>query len=466
MLTMVKILVVDDEPDLEPLIRQGFRRKIRSGAYSFVFAGDGLEALEALEADPEIDLVLTDINMPRMDGLKLLANLNDLDRVLKAIVVTAYGDMENIRTAMNQGAFDFLTKPLVLDDLKKTVEKASQAILQQKKADLARQTFGRYLSDEIVATLLDQPEALKLGGEKRKVTLLMSDLRGFSIISERRPPETVVEILNIYLGRMADVITDYHGTIDEFIGDAILVIFGAPILREDDALRAVACAIDMQRAMAGVNAQLAQRGLPKLEMGIGINTGEVVVGNIGSLKRAKYGVVGSHVNLTARIESYTVGGQVLTTESTLDAAGAAVLIGKQMKMSAKGFAEPLSIYEIEGVGAPYDLSLPLWVEHMVTLDHPWPFAFSVLDGKHMTGAVCRGTMIQLSTSGAVIRTDEPVALLSNLKMMLPALEGGDEVVGDLYAKIVEDVPDEGVVKVRFTAVPEEVAEAIGHVCVG
>ncbi|MCH8960716.1 MAG: response regulator [Bacteroidetes bacterium] len=464
MLTTVKILVVDDEPDLEPLIRQGFRRKIRSGEYTFVFAGDGLEALEALDQDPEIDLVLTDINMPRMDGLKLLANLNDLDRVLKAVVVTAYGDMENIRTAMNQGAFDFLTKPLVLDDLKKTVEKASQAIVQQKKADLARQTFGRYLSDEVVATLLDQPEALKLGGEKRKVTLLMSDLRGFSIISERRPPETVVEILNIYLGRMADVITDYHGTIDEFIGDAILVIFGAPILREDDALRAVACAIDMQRAMAGVNAQLAERGLPKLEMGIGINTGEVVVGNIGSLKRAKYGVVGSHVNLTARIESYTVGGQVLTTESTLMEAGPAVLIGKQMKLSAKGFAEPLSIYEIEGVGAPYDLSLPLWVEHMVTLDHAWPFAFSVLDGKHMTGAGCEGTMIQLSTSGAVIHTDEPVALLSNLKMMLPAPEDGDEVVGDLYAKVVEDVPGEGVVKVRFTAVPEEVAEAIEHVC--
>ena len=464
MITMVKILVVDDEPDLEPLIRQGFRRKIRSGAYTFVFAGDGLEALEVLEADLEIDLVLTDINMPRMGGLKLLANLNNLDRVLKAIVVTAYGDMENIRTAMNQGAFDFLTKPLVLDDLKKTVEKASHAIVQQKKAELARQTFGRYLSDEVVATLLDQPEALKLGGEKRKVTLLMSDLRGFSTISERHPPETVVEILNIYLGRMADVITDYHGTIDEFIGDAILVIFGAPILRQDDALRAVACAIDMQRAMADVNAQLAQRGLPKLEMGIGINTGEVVVGNIGSLKRAKYGVVGSHVNLTARIESYTVGGQVLTTESTLDAAGAAVLIGKQMKLSAKGFAAPISIYEIEGVGAPYELSLPLWVEHLVQLDRPWPFVFLVLDGKHMTGAGYEGTMIQLSTSGAVIRTDEPVALLSNLKMMLPAPEDRDEVVGDLYAKVVEDVPGQGGYKVRFTAVPEEVAAAIEHAC--
>ena len=462
--TMVKILVVDDEPDLEPLIRQGFRRRIRAGDYQFAFAGDGFEALEELDRDPEIDLVLTDINMPRMDGLKLLANLNDRDRLLKAVVVTAYGDMENIRTAMNQGAFDFLTKPLVMADLKKTIEKAAQAIAQQKKAELARSTFGRFLSDEVVATLLDRPEALRLGGEKRMVTLLMSDLRGFSTISERLPPEKVVEMLNIYLGRMADVITHYNGTIDEFIGDAILVIFGAPIQRDDDALRAVACAIEMQRAMAEVNTDLTAMGLPKIEMGIGINTGEVVVGNIGSDKRMKYGVVGSHVNLTGRIESYTVGGQVLTTESTLNEAGPSVFPSGWMGLSAKGFAEPIRIYEVESVGAPYNLSMPLFEEHLVTLARPWPFEYSVLDGKHMTGEVHRGVMRHLSSTGAVIDIDEPVEVLSNLRMMLPAPEGDGEVVGDLYAKVVDDESGEGRFKVRFTAVPEDVAATIEHVC--
>ena len=444
--TMVKILVVDDEPDLEPLIRQGFRRRIRAGDYQFAFAGDGFEALDVLDGDADIDLVLTDINMPRMDGLKLLANLNERDRLLKAVVVTAYGDMENIRTAMNEGAFDFLTKPLVMDDLKKTIEKAAQAIAQQKKADLARQTFGRFLSDEVVATLLDHPEALQLGGQKRKVTLLMSDLRGFSTISERLSPEKVVEVLNIYLGRMAEIITrpEYNGTIDEFIGDAILVIFGAPIHRDDHALRAVACAI---------------------EMGIGINTGEVVVGNIGSEKRMKYGVVGSHVNLTGRIESYSVGGQILTTESTMEAAGTAMLLDRAMKLSAKGFKDPINIYEVKGViFNQEELLVPVWEEHLLTLVRPWPFAFTVLDGKHMAGDKHAGTMLQLSTSSAVILTDEPIEQLANLRLELETLEDGDEMMGDLYAKVIEDVPGAGYLKVRFTAVPEDVAAAIEHVC--
>ncbi|MFQ5569694.1 MAG: adenylate/guanylate cyclase domain-containing protein [Rhodothermales bacterium] len=460
----VHILVVDDEPDLQPLVRQKFRRRIRAGEYVFTFAGDGLEALDVLEQNPAIDLVLTDINMPRMDGLTLLANLTDLERLLKAVVVTAYGDMDNIRAAMNRGAFDFLTKPLNLDDLEITIAKAVSSIEQQKKAALARETFGRYLSADVVSTLLERPEALKLGGDKRKVTLLMSDLRGFSTVSERLPPEKVVEILNVYLGRMADVITAYNGTIDEFIGDAILVIFGAPFQRDDDALRAVACAIDMQCAMADVNAEMEARDLPRLEMGIGLNTGEVVVGNIGSVKRAKYGVVGSHVNLTARIESYTVGGQILTTESTLMEAGPAVLIGKEMKLSAKGFSEPLNIYEAEGVGAPYNLSLPIFVEHLVRLDTPWMFQYSILDGKHMTGEVCRGAMIQLSTSGAVIRIARPVELLTNLKMMVPLPENGGTMLGDLYAKVVDDEAGAGMCKIRFTAVPEEVAAAIQHAC--
>src|SRR5579883_3433245 len=174
-----------------------------------------------------------------------------------------------------------------------------------------RRTFGRYLTDEVVASLLETPGGLTLGGERRKVTILISDLRGFSAISERLPPEQVVTILNLYLGTMSDTITRYSGTINEFIGDGIFVMFGAPIYREDDSERAVACAIAMQSAMVEVNRQNQQLGLPALEMGIGIHTGEVVDGNIGSQRRAKYTVIGNHVNLAARIESYTVGGQIL-----------------------------------------------------------------------------------------------------------------------------------------------------------
>ena len=173
-----------------------------------------------------------------------------------------------------------------------------------------RETFGRYLTDDVVATVLETPTGLQVGGEKRKVTMMMTDLRGFTSLSERLPPDRVVAILNRYLAAMVTIIKRYQGTIDEFIGDAIFVLFGAPVWREDDAQRAIACAVAMQLAMEEVNEEDRKDDLPEVEMGIGIHTGQVVLGNIGSPERMKYGVVGRHVNLTSRIQSYTTGGQI------------------------------------------------------------------------------------------------------------------------------------------------------------
>ena len=227
----LKILFVDDEPDLAPLIRQKFRRHVRDGLLLLEFAGDGVEALEMLDTDPEIEIVVTDINMPRMDGLTLLGHLKESEHQQKAIVVTAYGDMENIRTAMNKGAFDFLTKPIDLSDLEVTLNNAREVVAKEREAVFVREAIGRYLSDDIAKAVLANPNALALGGERREVSVLMSDLSGFSALSERLEPERVVELLNIYLGKMTEIIDEFGGTIDEFIGDAILVIFGAPIRR-------------------------------------------------------------------------------------------------------------------------------------------------------------------------------------------------------------------------------------------
>ena len=456
-----KILVVDDEPDLAVLVRQKFRKQIREGVYSFVIAADGVEALEHLEREPDIEIILTDINMPRMDGLTLLNRISAFDRILQAVVVSAYGDLDNIRAAMNRGSFDFLMKPIDLIDLEITLNKAKETVLKQRKAAEVRKTFGRYLSDDVVATLLSNPDALELGGEKRKVSILMSDLRGFSNISENLAPEQVVEVLNTYLGKMADIISRYMGTIDEFIGDAILAIFGAPFLRDDDAMRAVACATEMQCAMTGVNEELARRGLPSLEMGIGINTGEVVVGNIGSQTRTKYGVVGSHVNLTSRIESYSVGSQILISDSTYNEVKHIVHIGKQMKLSAKGFSEPFSIYEIEGVGGEYNLEVPKKSYNTFALTEPLPVKFFILDGKHMTGSLYEGTIISLSPSMAKLKATTPLELLSNLKLeFVTSTTKEAQITGDLYAKTIEisNAPD--VYLIRFTALPEDVAEEI------
>jgi adenylate cyclase len=228
----------------------------------------------------------------------------------------------------------------------------------EKRNSLIRQVFGRYLSDAVVGTLLDQPTGLKLGGDRRTITILTSDLRGFSTLSERLPPEKVIEILNLYLEDMAEVINQYQGTIDEFMGDGILVLFGAPLSQTDDALRAVACACAMQLTMGSVNEKLQALNLPQLEMGIGINTGEVIVGNIGSEKRTKYGVVGSSVNLTYRIESYTQGGQILISDQTRQALGQNVQIMGEKQVHPKGFEHPITIYDVYGIRGRYNLFLP------------------------------------------------------------------------------------------------------------
>lgn len=324
-----------------------------------------------------------------------------------------------------------------------------------------RGTFGRYLTDEIVANLLEHPEGLKLGGERRTITIMTSDLRGFTSLSERLPPEEVVKILNFYLGCMADVITSYQGTIDEFMGDGILVLFGAPTAREDDAKRAVACAVAMQLAMVSVNEKMKEWGFSLLEMGIGINTGEVVVGNIGSEKRTKYGVVGSQVNLTYRIESYTVGGQILITESTLKEAGSIIRIDGQRKVQPKGVTQPLTIYEVSGIAGEYNLFLAKEQEVFFPLPEAILVQYSVLDGKHIGDTLFNGSLVKLSTKGAQVRSERGEnhgvpSPLTNIKLNLLTPNNQTESSFDIYGKVLEKATDKGSFYVCFTAKSSDV----------
>jgi len=323
-----------------------------------------------------------------------------------------------------------------------------------------RKTFGRYLTDEIVAKLLENPEGLSLGGERRKITILVSDLRGFTSLSERLPPEEVVKILNFYLGYMADVITSYRGTIDEFMGDGILVFFGAPTLREDDAERAVACAVAMQLAMTAVNAKMKELGLPQLEMGIGINTGEVVVGNIGSEKRTKYGVVGRQMNLTYRIESYTIGGQILISEHTLKELNQPLKINGDKEVLPKGVKQPISIYDVGGIGGDYNLFLSEAQEEFLTISQAVPIQYLVLEGKHMGDRVFRGNLVKLSAKGAVVNLEntpqqEVPSGLSNIKLNLLNQDNREQASEDIYAKVLEQPADSGSFCIHFTAIPPE-----------
>ena len=455
----VKILFVDDEPDLAPLIRQKFRRDVREGTLELVFAGDGIEALEHIEADEDIEVVVTDLNMPRMDGLTLLGRLAESGRRHKAVVVTAYGDMENIRTAMNRGAFDFLTKPIDLSDLEITLDQARTAVEREREASRVRAAFGRYLSNEIAQAILSEPDAFDLGGETREVSVLMSDLSGFSQAAAQLEPQRVVELLNVYLGAMTDVVDEYGGAIDEFIGDAVLVIFGAPIARPDHAQRAVACAIAMQRKMDEVNAELAARDLLPTRMTVAVNTGEVVVGNIGSPKRAKYGVVGTPVNMTSRIQTLAAPGEVLISDATLQAAGDTVKVATTREASLKGYTEPVPVHSLAGIGAPYNLDVPNLDASPKPLAKPIGFTFSVLDGKQVSEEQQAGRLIEASTFEAVAEADGPVDDRADLCLHIE-LPTGDGC--EAYAKVLSAEPQGDGVRMRlgFSPLPASVVRAI------
>ena len=323
-----------------------------------------------------------------------------------------------------------------------------------------RKVFGRYLTDEVVANLLESPEGLKLGGERRQITIFTSDLRGFTATSERLPPEEVVKILNFYLECMADEITKYQGTIDEFMGDGILVLFGAPTAREDDAIRAVACGVAMQLAMVKVNAKMQEWGLPPLEMGIGINTGVVVVGNIGSEKRTKYGIVGSQVNLTYRIEGYTTGGQIIISESTFQEVKSMVVIDSQMQVTPKGVQEPINVYKIAGITGQYNLFLSQHHEELCTLPEPIAIEYSLVDGKDIGSLSFKGVLVRLSIHEAEIcfvneELQEPPSYLTNIKLNL-CTPNQPEATGDMYAKVLEKPAQIGHFCIRFTAKPPEI----------
>jgi adenylate cyclase len=255
---------------------------------------------------------------------------------------------------------------------------------------------------------------------------------------------------------MVEVVLKYNGTINEIIGDALLVIFGAPQEMTDRAQKAIACAIEMQNAMAKVNEENRGQGLPELEMGIGLNETEVIVGNIGSSKRSKYAVVGSGVNMTSRIESYTVGGQILISESVRQEAGEVLRIDSQRDVLPKGAETPLRIYEVGGIAGGYSLALEGKSPALVTLVRQIPLKYTVLEGKDVGRKGLEGSVVRLSKTWAEITLGEPVEIMTNLKMNLGDVDENLSV-RDFYGKVVKRSEERKLTHViHFTSVPPEV----------
>src|SRR3954468_11634550 len=310
-MTAAKILAVDDEPDFETLLTQRFRRQIRAQEFAFRFAHHGEEALAVLDAEPDIELLLLDINMPVMDGLTLLVHLRERRSPVRAIIVSAYGDMANIRTAMNRGAFDFVTKPVDLNDLEITINKTLEEIartreLERRRAasERARVNLSRSSPRNLAEMLAERAEPL--GAVRRQtVAVLFVDIVGFTRMAERMPPEAVVTMLRVFHDRMTAQIFACGGTVEKYIGDAIFAVFGLPSETQEDPLNALRCAEGMIAALAAWNAERVRDGEPPLDIGIGLNHGPAVIGDVGSEHGLSFTVIGDTVNTADRLQGLT-----------------------------------------------------------------------------------------------------------------------------------------------------------------
>ena len=327
-------------------------------------------------------------------------------------------------------------------------------IKEERERHFIRATFGRYLSDEVVEELLDSPDGLKMSGETREVTILVSDLRGFTGLSARLSPHEVINIINRYLKQMLEIIARYRGTVDELQGDGILVFFGAPLSADDDMERAVACAIEMQNAMAGINKEQQRLNLPELSMGIGIDSGEVVVGNIGSEKRSKYGAIGTPINTAFRIEAHTVGRQILISPSIYRKLQFHVLIQDVMEVRFKGIDQPVTLHDVSGIKGKYKVSLPEKApEELRKLEPPLAITCYALEGKTVSEKGVEGHLVRLGASGAEASLDAKVEVHSNFKILLGSLP-------EIYAKVKSiDQPVATslhcMVRLEFTSLPED-----------
>lgn len=314
---MTKILVADDEKDFEILIKQKFRQKIREQQYEFIFAENGNDALEKILQHPDVEIVLSDINMPEMDGLTLLGKLSESNPLIKSVIVSAYGDMENIRTAMNRGAFDFITKPINFEDLAVTIEKTLKQVIQNRetlKAVKENNILKMYV-DETVLNFMGtrEFETSLMTNDTVEATVAFIDICSFTAISEHEPADKVVTLLNNYFDVIVKEIIAQGGHIDKFIGDAVMAVF----IGDYHLDRALDASIAVRNEIEKLPA-VSENFAPKVS--IGINSGEMVSGNIGSssLRRLDYTVIGDAVNTAQRLQMIAGEGQIVISEAAYE----------------------------------------------------------------------------------------------------------------------------------------------------
>jgi adenylate cyclase len=346
---MAKILVVDDEPDLEVLVKQKFRRKIRENEYVFIFAQNGVEALEKIRENPDLDIILSDINMPVMDGLTLLTHLPEANPMLKAVVVSAYGDMQNIRIAMNRGAYDFVCKPVDFEDLELTMIKTIKYVRQLQetlKAIKENNILKMYVDENVLKFMTHKEfEGSLMKNELLEATVMFVDVCGFTAITEHIPANTVVNLLNGLFDKIVKEIIAQGGHVDKFMGDAIMAVFRGEFHLD----RAIDAALSVKAHLSNEPEIDAGNGkIFKPNISVGINSGEMVSGNIGSasLKRLDYTVIGDSVNLAQRLQGIATAGQIIITEDVYHKAKESFKCKENGQFTLKNKLKPVNTYEV------------------------------------------------------------------------------------------------------------------------
>lgn len=343
---MAKILVADDEADLEMLIKQKFRRKIREQQYEFIFAVNGNDALDKIQQHPDVDIVLSDINMPEMDGLTLLTRLGESSPLIKAVIVSAYGDMDNIRTAMNRGAFDFITKPINFEDLAVTMEKTLKHVgqLRETLKAIKENNILKMYVDETVLNFMGgrEFESSLMANETIEATIVFIDICSFTSISENAAADTVVKLLNNYFDVMVNQIIAGGGYVDKFIGDAIMAVFKGEFHLD----RAIEASLAVRSKIDKLPPSEHFSFTPKVS--IGINSGEMISGNIGSasLRRLDYTVIGDTVNTASRLQSAAKENQIIINEITYQKVRESFHCRKVGEVNLKNKAKTMTIYEV------------------------------------------------------------------------------------------------------------------------
>ncbi|MBN2467721.1 MAG: response regulator [Deltaproteobacteria bacterium] len=350
-----RILVVDDNVQNVELLDA----YLSVAGYQVSKAYDGEEALRKVEEDNP-HLILLDVMMPKLDGYQVcnLLNQNEKTRFIPVIMLTALKELDDKIKGIEAGADDFLTKPFNKVELLTRVKsllrmKHLRDELDRRKEEekeRMKEIFKTYLSDEIATLVLSDPEKfLQLGGEKKVVTVLFADLRGFTNFASRYPAEVVVDILNEFFQEATKAIFKHQGTFDKFIGDAIMAYFGAPMSYPDDVVRSLKAAIEIQARFKPLQEKWEREGKGALGLGVGMSTGEVIFGNVGTTKVMNYTIIGDTVNIAQRLEQEALTGQILISDSTYKMAKEWVIAKRLSPQRVKGKQDPLIPYVLEGI---------------------------------------------------------------------------------------------------------------------